>query len=107
VRPKGCASANAGVLSSRYTPAVVGLAWAALAWFTWGSLHPMPLDHDEVAYLLQSQIFASGRWAASLSDFFGQAHVLVPPVLALLAAAPRAGGYLYDEGHDRFVATTP
>ena len=45
----------------------------------------MPLDHDEVAYLMQAELFAHGRWAAPappLPDFFGQAHVLVTPVLA-------------------------
>jgi hypothetical protein len=45
----------------------------------------MPVDHDEVAYLLQAQIFALGRWASPglpLPDFFGQAHMLVTPVLA-------------------------
>src|SRR6202022_1176970 len=73
------------VLKSRYAPVVVGLTWAAVAWFTWGSLRPMPLDHDEAAYLLQAEIFAQGRWAAAappLPEFFGQAHVLVTPVLA-------------------------
>jgi hypothetical protein len=76
---------GAGLLDARIAPVVVGVAWAALAWFTWGSLRPMPLDHDEAAYLLQADIFATGRWAAAappLPEFFGQAHVLVTPVLA-------------------------
>jgi Dolichyl-phosphate-mannose-protein mannosyltransferase len=76
---------GAGLLDARIAPVVVGVAWAALAWFTWGSLRPMPLDHDEAAYLLQAEIFATGRWAAAappLPEFFGQAHVLVTPVLA-------------------------
>ncbi len=77
--------AHRGVLETRYVPVVVGIAWAALSWVTWGSWHPMPLDHDEVAYLMQAEIFAHGRWASPappLPDFFGQAHVLVTPVLA-------------------------
>jgi hypothetical protein len=72
-------------LAGRWAPVVVGLLWAGLSWATWGSWHPMPLDHDEVAYLLQAEIFASGRWAMPappLPEFFGQAHVLVTPVLA-------------------------
>jgi len=76
---------GARFLAGRYAPVVVGLLWAGLSWATWGSWHPMPLDHDEVAYLLQAEIFADGRWAMPappLPDFFGQAHVLVTPVLA-------------------------
>src|SRR2546423_2451245 len=76
---------SSGVLQSRYAPVVMGLAWAALSWVSWGSLHPLPLDHDEVAYVLQAGIFAPGRWAAPApppADFFGHAHVPLPPVLA-------------------------
>ena len=73
------------LLDGRYAPLVIGLVLAAFSWATWGEWHPMPLDHDEVAYLMQAEIFASGRWAMPappLPDFFGQAHVLVTPVLA-------------------------
>src|SRR2546423_7115348 len=73
------------LLSSSYVPAIVGILWAALAWTTWGSLRPMPAENDEVAYILQAGVFAQGAWAAAappLADFFGQAHVLVTPVLA-------------------------
>ena len=47
--------------------------------------HPVARSHDEAAYLLQAEIFASGRWAAPsppLPEFFEQYHVLVTPVLA-------------------------
>lgn len=45
----------------------------------------MALSHDEASYLLQSEIFASGRWAEPappLPEFFEQYHVLVEPVRA-------------------------
>ena len=69
----------------RYVPAIVGVVLAILPFLAWHGLNPMPVDHDEVAYLLQAQIFALGRWASPglpLPDFFGQAHMLVTPVLA-------------------------
>ena len=73
------------VLDSWWLPAVVGLLWALLPVLAWRGAQPMPLDHDEAAYLLQAQIFALGRWASPAPPFpemFGQAHVLTTPVLA-------------------------
>jgi hypothetical protein len=72
-------------LDGWWVPAVVGLAWAVVPCLVWRGSQSMPLDHDEVAYLLQAQIFAMGRWASPpppMPAFFGQAHVLVTPVLA-------------------------
>lgn len=72
-------------LDAWYVPAIVGLCWALLPWLAWRGAQPMPLDHDEAAYLLQAQIFALGRWASPaplVPELFGQAHVLVTPVLA-------------------------
>lgn len=72
-------------LDAWYTPAVVGLIWAVFPFVAWGGLNPIPSDHDELAYLLQAQIFATGRWAAAAPpspDLFAQPHVLVTPVLA-------------------------
>lgn len=72
-------------LDGRYAPAVVGLVWAMLPALAWRGAQPLPVFHDEAAYLLQAQIFAMGRWASPappLPDLFGQAHVLVTPVLA-------------------------
>jgi 4-amino-4-deoxy-L-arabinose transferase-like glycosyltransferase len=76
---------SVGVLEAWYVPAIVGVLWAVLPFLVWRGATPMPLDHDEAAYLLQAQIFALGRWAAPappFPDMFGQAHVLVTPVLA-------------------------
>lgn len=72
-------------LDGRYTPAIVGVLWAALPALAWRGAQPTPVFHDESAYLLQAQIFASGHWAAPappIPEMFGQAHVLVTPVLA-------------------------
>ncbi len=52
---------------------------------SWGGLDAPPASHDEASYLLQSRIFADGRWSAPappLPEFFEQYHVLVTPVLA-------------------------
>ena len=76
---------RAGVLEARWAPVIGGLLWAVLPFLVWRAATPMPLDHDEAAYLLQAQIFAMGRWASPalpIPDLFGQAHVLVTPVLA-------------------------
>jgi len=73
------------MLDARWAPVVVGLLWAVLPFLVWRAATPMPLDHDEAAYLLQAQIFAMGRWASPalpMPAFFGQAHVLTTPVLA-------------------------
>ena len=73
------------VLETRYAPAIVGVLWALLPFLVWRGGTPMPLDHDEAAYLLQAEIFAMGRWASPsppVPELFGQAHVLVTPVLA-------------------------
>lgn len=45
----------------------------------------MALYHDEEAYRLQAEIFATGRWAAPsppLPEFFHQYHILVEPAVA-------------------------
>src|SRR5674476_1414311 len=49
-----------------------------------GSLHQLPLVHDEAAYIVQARLFAAGKWAdsAPIPEFFEQPHVLVTPRLA-------------------------
>lgn len=61
------------------------IASVAIIWFVWGEWNPLPAVHDEVAYLLQADIFARLRWTAPpppIPDFFEQPYVLVSPVLA-------------------------
>jgi hypothetical protein len=72
-------------VSSRAAPVVCGVVTALVTWWVWGSLRQVPVYHDEAAYLLQVNLFASGRWTAPgppLPEFFEQYHVIVTPVFA-------------------------
>jgi hypothetical protein len=72
-------------LSSRAVVAGVFLATALVLWYVWAQWSPVPVVHDELAYVLQAQIFARGRWALPsppLPLFFEQPYVLVEPALA-------------------------
>ena len=72
-------------LESRWAPLAFGLVFGAIVWWTWGQVHPAGLLHDELAYVLQAKLFASGRWTAPappLPEFFAQPHVLNDPVVA-------------------------
>jgi hypothetical protein len=64
---------------------MVGILTALHTWVTWGSLQPRPVVSDEISYLLQARIFASGHWVAPSppsEPAFQQLHVIVSPVLA-------------------------
>jgi hypothetical protein len=74
-----------------------GLLTSALLAWVWIPSEMLPVTHDEAAYLLQAQIFASGHWTAPgrpLPEFFQQMHVFVTPVLAAK----------YPPGHSLFLA---
>ena len=65
--------------------AFAALVTLAVTAASWGGLDSPPVSHDGASYLLQSRIFANGRWSAPappLPEFFEQYHVLVTPVLA-------------------------
>jgi dolichyl-phosphate-mannose-protein mannosyltransferase len=73
------------LLASRFAPLALAVVSAALVWFAWRSLDEPGVFHDEHAYLLQAQIFSTGRWtgeAPPLPAFFDQMHVLIGPTLA-------------------------
>jgi hypothetical protein len=83
-------------LSGQSAPMVAGAISAALTLFVWGSPAEPGVIHDEQAYVLQAQIFASGRWTGEippLPEFFEQPHVFVEPHLAAK----------YPPGHSLFM----
>lgn len=72
-------------LAHRFVPWIAGAIAVAATLIVWGGLTPVAVYHDEAAYLLQSGIFATGRWVASpppVPAFFEQFHVLLTPELA-------------------------
>lgn len=77
--------AFARALDSRAIVVVVFITTFVAVWYAWAARDPMPVVHDEMAYVLQSQIFATGRWALPSPPFplhWEQAHVLVEPAVA-------------------------
>jgi hypothetical protein len=72
-------------LLRRFGPLAVGLISPLVIWWVWGQTQPIPVIHDEASYLLQADIFASGRWTAPsppIPEFFEQPHVQVVPAVA-------------------------
>lgn len=72
-------------LGSAWFPIVAGIFAALLVAWQWGGLRAPAVVHDEAAYLLQAELFATGRWAAPPPPEFAaftQPAVLVTPVLA-------------------------
>jgi len=70
---------------ARTGPVLFGLASAAVVWYAWGQVVPVPTVQDEASYLLQARIFATGRWSAPsppIPEFFEQPHVQVEPAVA-------------------------
>ena len=64
---------------------IVAIVTAAVLWWTWGSLQPLPTVQDEYSYLLQSRIFAHLHWTAPpppVPSSFQQPHVLTTPRVA-------------------------
>ena len=75
----------ARVLDGRAVSGVVFVTTFFVLWYSWASLNPIPVVHDEMAYVLQAQIFARGLWALPsqpFPEFWEQAHVLVEPAVA-------------------------
>ena len=78
-------SALTRALNSRAIVAAIFLTTFVVLWYSWASWNPIPVVHDEMAYVLQAQIFARGRWALPsppMPAFWEQPHVLVEPMLA-------------------------
>ena len=78
-------------LAGRWAPAAFGALTFVIVSIVWRSLVQPGVIHDERAYLLQAEIFASGRWTAAappIADFFEQMHVFIAP--AVFAKYPPA-----------------
>ena len=78
-------------LSGAWSPAVAGIVTVLFVRIVWGSFHEPGVAHDERAYLLQAEIFASGHWTAPsppFAAFFEQLHVFIDP--AVFAKYPLA-----------------
>jgi len=78
-------------LSGAWSPVVAGAVTVLFVRIVWRSFHEPGVVHDERAYLLQAEIFASGRWTAPsppIAAFFEQMHVFIEP--AVFAKYPPA-----------------
>jgi hypothetical protein len=75
----------ARALDTRWAVAVVFVCTWLVLRITVGSSHPVPVVQDEMAYVLQAQIFAQGRWTVPsppIPAFWEQPQVLVQPAVA-------------------------
>src|SRR3954471_22966060 len=72
-------------LASRRILTVVFAVTFVVMWYSWAAWNPIPVVHDEMAYVLQAQIYARGHWALPsppMPMFWQQPHVLTEPTLA-------------------------
>ena len=72
-------------IARRDVAVIVGILTALHTWIAWGAWQPRPVVSDELSYVLQARIFASGHWVAPSppsEPAFQQLHVVVSPVLA-------------------------
>ena len=72
-------------LDGRGSVAFVFVVTFVVLWYSWAAVNPMPVVHDEMAYVLQAQIFARGMWALPAPEqplFWEQLHVLIEPRIA-------------------------
>ncbi len=71
-------------LEQRSAPAVFGVVSALALWWSWGSLNPVEVIHDETAYLLQAALLAHGHLlgpARPIPAFFEQFQVFAEPAV--------------------------
>ena len=74
----------AAFLSGTWAPVVAGIVTLLFVRIVWGSFHEPGVAHDERAYLLQAEIFASRHWTAPsppVAAFFEQMHVFIEPAV--------------------------
>ena len=76
--------ALARMLGSRAMVAVIYVITFVILWYSWAALNPIPVVHDELAYVLQSEIYARGHWSLPsppLPLFWEQPQVVTEPRL--------------------------
>lgn len=76
---------NVRIFSHRVAPIIIGLLTSGFVAWVGAGRNFEPRISDERAYLLQAEIFASGRWklpARPLPEFFEQEHTFVTPFVA-------------------------
>src|ERR1043166_6152502 len=69
----------------RWGSHTVAFATILVLWSAWSEVNPTRVVSDEESYVLQAEIYASGRWSAPSPpgpEFFEQPHVLVEPAVA-------------------------
>lgn len=72
-------------VESRAVVVAVFVTTFVVLWYSWAAVNPMPVVHDEMAYVLQAQIFATGAWALpspALPAFWEQPYILLQPTVA-------------------------
>jgi hypothetical protein len=76
---------SAEIRLRKFGPIVAAVLAVAVVARVWDIRAPLEVEHDQASYLLQAEIFASGRWTAPsppIPEFFEQPHVQVVPALA-------------------------
>ena len=69
----------------RFGPLVAAVLSLGVVWLVWDIRDSAAIEHDQASYLLQAEIFASGRWTAPsppIPAFFEEPHVQVVPAVA-------------------------
>lgn len=76
----------ARALDSRAILACVFLTTFGVLWYSWAAWNPIPVVHDEMAYVFQAQVFARGIWALPAPPFpafWEQPHFLIEPTVTI------------------------
>jgi hypothetical protein len=76
----------ARVLENRGVIAFVFAVTFCVLWYSWAAWNPIPVVHDEMAYVFQAQVFARGMWALPAPQFpafWEQPHFLIEPTVTI------------------------
>lgn len=79
---RGAGARAVELLASRWAPLAIAVLGIIILSFAWGSWNETAGVHDEMSYLFQAKLFASGRWTAPpppIPEFFEQYHLFVVP----------------------------